>query len=33
MGLQIERMVKLYEIAKANLTGKTPDMHDNRKYG
>ncbi len=26
-------MVKLYEIAKANLTGKTPDMHDNRKYG
>ena len=26
-------MIKLYEIAKANLTGKTPDMHDNRKYG
>ncbi|WP_262690648.1 pyridoxamine 5'-phosphate oxidase family protein [Kordiimonas aestuarii] len=26
-------MVKLFEIAKANLTGEKPDMHDNRKYG
>ncbi|WP_417451088.1 pyridoxamine 5'-phosphate oxidase family protein [Kordiimonas sp.] len=26
-------MVKLYELAKAKLTGETPDMHDNRKYG
>lgn len=25
-------MIKLYEVAKANLTGKAPDMHENRKY-
>ena len=26
-------MVKLYQIAKANLTGSAPELHANRKYG